>query len=65
MRAGRVGPGDGGELSDVQKKLALMQGYAYAVEMMRSMIDHKKVLVLALNGPAVGGGAAWFPGVGK
>jgi peroxisomal 3,2-trans-enoyl-CoA isomerase len=27
------------------------------------MIDHKKVLVLALNGPAVGGGAAWFPGI--
>jgi peroxisomal 3,2-trans-enoyl-CoA isomerase len=27
------------------------------------MIDHKKVLVLALNGPAVGGGAAWFEGV--
>lgn len=27
------------------------------------MIDHTKVLVLALNGPAVGGGAAWFPGV--
>lgn len=23
------------------------------------MIDHKKVLVLALNGPGVGGGAAW------
>lgn len=33
--------------------------------MLRSMIDHKKVLVLALNGPGVGGGAAWFPGVGK
>lgn len=31
--------------------------------MMRSMIDHKKVLVLALNGPGVGGGAAWFQGV--
>jgi Delta3-Delta2-enoyl-CoA isomerase len=31
--------------------------------MLRSMIDHKKVLVLALNGPAVGGGAAWFEGV--
>lgn len=30
---------------------------------MRSMIDHKKVLVLALNGPAVGGGAAWFQGL--
>ena len=27
------------------------------------MIDHRKVLILALNGPAVGGGAAWFPGV--
>lgn len=27
------------------------------------MIDHRKVLVLALNGPAVGGGAAWFPGI--
>lgn len=24
------------------------------------MIDHKKVLVVALNGPAVGGGAVWF-----
>lgn len=27
------------------------------------MINHRKVLVLAMNGPAVGGGAAWFPGV--
>lgn len=27
------------------------------------MIDHTKVLVLALNGPGVGGGAAWFPGI--
>lgn len=34
-----------------------------AQELLRSMIDHKKVLILALNGPAVGGGAAWFPGV--
>ncbi|KAH0831533.1 peroxisomal D3,D2-enoyl-CoA isomerase [Fonsecaea pedrosoi] len=31
--------------------------------MLRSMVDHQKVLVLALNGPAVGGGAAWFEGV--
>lgn len=30
---------------------------------MRSLIDHKKVFVLALNGPAVGGGAAWFTGI--
>lgn len=34
-----------------------------ALELLRSMIDHKKVLILALNGPAVGGGAAWFPGI--
>lgn len=34
-----------------------------ATELLRSMIDHSKVLILALNGPAVGGGAAWFPGV--
>ena len=34
-----------------------------AAELLRSMIDHKKVLILALNGPAVGGGAAWFPGI--
>ena len=33
------------------------------IEMMRSIIDHKKVFVLALNGSGVGGGAAWFQGV--
>ena len=33
------------------------------MELLRSIIDHKKVFVLALNGPAVGAGAAWFPGV--
>ncbi|TQS31442.1 hypothetical protein Golomagni_08277, partial [Golovinomyces magnicellulatus] len=32
------------------------------IELVRSVIEHKKVLVLALNGPAVGGGAAWFLG---
>ena len=31
--------------------------------MLRSIIDHKKVFVLALNGPGVGGGGAWFQGV--
>jgi Delta3-Delta2-enoyl-CoA isomerase len=30
--------------------------------MMRSVLDHKKVFILALNGPGVGGGAAWFQG---
>ena len=33
------------------------------MELLRSIIDHKKVFVLALNGPAVGGGGAWFTGV--
>lgn len=33
------------------------------MEMLRSIIDHRKVFVLALNGPGVGGGAAWFTGV--
>jgi hypothetical protein len=51
--------------NDAAKKVAFMARYSLAVEMLRSMIDHRKVLVLALNGPAVGGGAAWFPGVGK
>lgn len=31
--------------------------------MLRLIIDHKKVFVLALNGPGVGGGAAWFTGI--
>lgn len=40
-----------------------MSGFATAQELLRSVIDHKKVFVLALNGPGVGGGAAWFQGV--
>ncbi|KAF2418394.1 peroxisomal d3,d2-enoyl-CoA isomerase [Tothia fuscella] len=46
-----------------EKKLVFLARFVPALEMMRSMIDHKKVLVLALNGPGVGGGAAWFQGV--
>ncbi|KAF2109205.1 peroxisomal d3,d2-enoyl-CoA isomeras-like protein [Lophiotrema nucula] len=46
-----------------EKKLSFLGRFSYATELLRSMIDHKKVLVLALNGPAVGGGAAWFPGI--
>ncbi|KXS21468.1 ClpP/crotonase [Gonapodya prolifera JEL478] len=34
-----------------------------SIELLRLLIDHTKVLVIALNGPAVGGGAAWFLGV--
>jgi peroxisomal 3,2-trans-enoyl-CoA isomerase len=33
------------------------------MELLRSMIDHKKIVVLALNGPAIGAGGAWFAGV--
>ncbi|KAF2022227.1 peroxisomal d3,d2-enoyl-CoA isomeras-like protein [Aaosphaeria arxii CBS 175.79] len=49
--------------NDAEKKLAFLGRFNYATELLRSMIDHKKVLILALNGPAVGGGAAWFPGI--
>lgn len=48
--------------SPAEKKIAYMASQATVIELLRSMIDHKKVLVLALNGPAVGGGATWFPG---
>ena len=45
------------------KKLVVLNKLSPSVELVRSMINHKKVLVLAMNGPAVGGGAAWFQGV--
>ncbi|KAF2840684.1 peroxisomal d3,d2-enoyl-CoA isomeras-like protein [Patellaria atrata CBS 101060] len=44
------------------KKLHFLGNFTYATELLRSIIDHKKVFVLALNGPGVGGGAAWFQG---
>jgi len=46
-----------------EKKMAYLTRFVPAMEMLRSIIDHKKVFVLALNGPGVGGGAAWFEGV--
>ncbi|CAG8978057.1 hypothetical protein HYALB_00000728 [Hymenoscyphus albidus] len=49
--------------TDAEKKVAFLERFAPALEMLRSIIDHRKVFVLALNGPAVGGGAAWFTGV--
>lgn len=48
--------------NDGEKKIFWMQNFAVGMELVRSMIDHKKVLVLALNGPGVGAGAAWFQG---
>ncbi len=38
-----------------EKKVTYLTRFAPAIEMLRSIIDHKKVFVLALNGPAVGG----------
>ncbi|KAL4895448.1 ClpP/crotonase-like domain-containing protein [Aspergillus ambiguus] len=46
-----------------ETKVHYLSRFSRALEMLRSMIDHNKVLVLALNGPGVGGGAAWFQGV--
>ena len=49
--------------NDGEKKVFWVQNFAIGMELVRSMMDHKKVLVLALNGPGVGAGAAWFQGV--
>ncbi|CAK3867684.1 Enoyl- delta isomerase 2, mitochondrial [Lecanosticta acicola] len=48
--------------NDGEKKVFWAQRLAVGMELVRSIIDHKKVLVLAMNGPAVGAGAAWFQG---
>ncbi|KAF9894137.1 hypothetical protein FE257_009110 [Aspergillus nanangensis] len=46
-----------------ETKLFYMRKFSTEMELFRSIIDHKKVFVLALNGAAVGGGAAWFQGI--
>ena len=48
--------------NDGEKKLNGMRRFTPMLELMRSIIDHRKVFVLAMNGPGVGGGAAWFQG---
>lgn len=48
--------------NDGEKKVHYLAGFAQGAELIRSMIDHKKVLVLAMNGPGVGAGASWFQG---
>ncbi|ELR05536.1 hypothetical protein VC83_09241 [Pseudogymnoascus destructans] len=52
-----------GDVPAAEKKVRALSKLARATEMLRLIIDHKKVFVLALNGPGVGGGAAWFQGV--
>ncbi|QDS68888.1 hypothetical protein FKW77_007704 [Venturia effusa] len=49
--------------NDAEKKVFYLSRFAAALELMRALIDHRKVFVLALNGPGVGGGAAWFQGI--
>ena len=49
--------------NDGEKKIYWMQEFAVGAELIRSMIDHKKVLVLAMNGPGVGAGGSWFQGI--
>lgn len=48
--------------NDGAKKIFWMQRFATGMELVRAMIDHKKVLITAMNGPGVGAGAAWFQG---
>ncbi|KAK3062865.1 hypothetical protein LTS18_003211, partial [Coniosporium uncinatum] len=45
-----------------EKKLDFLVRFSTTLEFLRSIIDHRKVFVLALNGPGVGGGAAWVQG---
>lgn len=61
VRDGRLSAAD--FKSKAEMKLFYMARFAPTLELLRSIIDHRKVFVLALNGPGVGGGAAWFEGV--
>nr|POE86646.1 3,2-trans-enoyl-coa isomerase [Quercus suber]POE87651.1 3,2-trans-enoyl-coa isomerase [Quercus suber] len=47
---------------DGERKVFWAQRFTEGMELVRSLIEHRKVVVLALNGPAVGAGAAWFQG---
>ncbi|KXS21565.1 peroxisomal d3,d2-enoyl-CoA isomeras-like protein [Gonapodya prolifera JEL478] len=45
--------------TDVEKKVSRYSAFASTVEYQRQLIHHPKLLVIALNGPAVGVAAAW------
>ncbi|KAI9004505.1 enoyl-CoA hydratase [Hyaloraphidium curvatum] len=53
----------GGPPQGIDMRLHQIPNLAISLEMIRAMIDSSKVICVALNGPAVGGGAAWFLGV--
>ncbi|KAK5055331.1 hypothetical protein LTR84_013081 [Exophiala bonariae] len=56
-------PGSSTTSSNALKKLSILNRISPSTQLVHSLIKHRKVLVLAMNGPAVGGGAAWFQGV--
>nr|POE72929.1 3,2-trans-enoyl-coa isomerase [Quercus suber] len=47
---------------DGERKVFWAQRFTEGMELVRSLLEHRKVVVVALNGPAVGAGAAWFQG---
>ncbi|KAJ4157929.1 uncharacterized protein LMH87_008484 [Akanthomyces muscarius] len=49
--------------TDADAKIAHSNHLFPCLELVRTIIDHSKIFVLAFNGPAVGGGAAWFLGL--
>lgn len=49
--------------SEAEKKWTILDQLSGNTQLVKALIRHTKVLVLAMNGPAVGGGAAWFQGV--
>lgn len=49
--------------SRIARKKKYTERYAVYADVLRTLINHPKALILALNGPCVGGGAAWFLGV--
>jgi peroxisomal 3,2-trans-enoyl-CoA isomerase len=46
-----------------EKKIGFLNMFTSGLEIVRSIVEHKKVFVLALNGPGVGAGGAWFQGI--
>ncbi|KAJ5489286.1 hypothetical protein N7539_004176 [Penicillium diatomitis] len=63
VRASRPLDGDPSKFTKTQLKVLQLERFTTMMELMKALIDHKKVFVLAMNGPGVGGGAAWFQGI--
>ncbi|KAJ6790322.1 hypothetical protein PWT90_06399 [Aphanocladium album] len=49
--------------TEADAKIAHSHHLFACIELVRTIIDHSKIFVLGFNGPAVGGGAAWFLGL--